>query len=86
MRWTGHVAHIEELKNAHRILVGRPERKNPLGRPIRSWEDNIKMDLKEVGYDVRNWMNLARGRDQWRAYVRAIMNLRVPSKPIGYDT
>ncbi|KAJ4449500.1 hypothetical protein ANN_00900 [Periplaneta americana] len=55
--------------------------KRPLGRPRRRWEDNIKMDLREVGYDDRDWINLAQDRDRWRAYVRAAMNLRVPEKP-----
>ncbi|KAJ4428820.1 hypothetical protein ANN_25813 [Periplaneta americana] len=61
-----------------RVLVGRPEGKRPLGRPRRRWEDNIKMDLREVGYDDRDWINLPQDRDRWRAYVRAAMNLRVP--------
>ncbi|KAJ4436652.1 hypothetical protein ANN_16783 [Periplaneta americana] len=78
LRWAGHVAHMGESRNAYRVLVGRPERKIPLGRPRRRWEDNIKMDLREVGYDDRDWINLAQDRDQWRAYVRAAMNLRVP--------
>ncbi|KAJ4447786.1 hypothetical protein ANN_09794 [Periplaneta americana] len=63
---------------AYRVLVGRPEGKRPLGRPRRRWEDNIKMDLREVGYDDRDWINLAQDKDRWRAYVRAAMNLRVP--------
>ncbi|KAJ4449913.1 hypothetical protein ANN_01320 [Periplaneta americana] len=71
-----HVAHMGESRNAYRVLVGRPEGKRPLGRPRRRWEDNIKMDLREVGYDDRDWINLAQDRDQWRAYVRAAMNLR----------
>ncbi|KAJ4439876.1 hypothetical protein ANN_08005 [Periplaneta americana] len=78
LRWAGHVARMGESRNAYRVLVGRPEGKRPLGRPRRRWEDNIKMDLKEVGYDDRDWINLAQNRDQWRAYVRAAMNLRVP--------
>ncbi|KAJ4439976.1 hypothetical protein ANN_08107 [Periplaneta americana] len=65
------------IRNAYRVLVGRPEGKRPLGRPRRRWEDNIKMDLREVGYDDRDWINLAQDRDRWRAYVRAAMNLRV---------
>ncbi|KAJ4431854.1 hypothetical protein ANN_20460 [Periplaneta americana] len=64
-----------------RVLVGRPAGKRPLGRPRRRWEDNIEMDLREVGYDDREWINLSQDRDQWRAYVRAAMNLRVPEKP-----
>ncbi|KAJ4428113.1 hypothetical protein ANN_24127 [Periplaneta americana] len=78
LRWAGHVARMGESRNAYRVLVGRPEGKRPLGRPKRRWEDNIKMDLREVGYDGRDWSNLAQDRDQWRAYVRAAMNLRVP--------
>ncbi|KAJ4434303.1 hypothetical protein ANN_22857 [Periplaneta americana] len=78
LRWAGHVARMGESKNAYRVLVGTPEGKIPLGRPRRRWEDNIKMDLREVGYDDREWINLAQDRDQWRAYERAAMNLRVP--------
>ncbi|KAJ4426421.1 hypothetical protein ANN_27235 [Periplaneta americana] len=78
LRWAGHVARMGESRNAYRVLVGRPEGKRPLGRPRRRWGDNIKMDLREVGYDGRDWINLAQDRDQWRAYVRAAMTLRVP--------
>ncbi|KAJ4428733.1 hypothetical protein ANN_25726 [Periplaneta americana] len=78
LRWAGHVARMRESRNAYRLLVGRPEGKRRLGRPRRRWEDNIKMDLREVGYDNRGWINLAQDRDRWRAYVRAAMNLRVP--------
>ncbi|KAJ4434105.1 hypothetical protein ANN_16425 [Periplaneta americana] len=75
LRYAGHVARMGESRNAYRVLVGRPEGKRPLGRPRRRWEDNIKMNLREVGYDGRDWINLAYDRDQWRAYVRAAMNL-----------
>ncbi|KAJ4428965.1 hypothetical protein ANN_25961, partial [Periplaneta americana] len=68
LRWAGHVARMDESRNAYRVLVGRPEGKRPLGRPRRRWEDNIKMDLREVGYDDRDWINLAQDRDRWRAY------------------
>ncbi|KAJ4451994.1 hypothetical protein ANN_03478 [Periplaneta americana] len=78
LRWAGHVARMGESRNAYRVLVGRPEGKRPLGRPRRRWEDNIKMDLREVRYDDREWINLAQDRDKWRAYVKAAMNLRVP--------
>ncbi|KAJ4441278.1 hypothetical protein ANN_11132 [Periplaneta americana] len=78
LRWAGHVARMGESRNPYRVLVGRPEGKRPLGRPRCRWEDNIKMDLREVGYDDRDWINLAQDRDRWRAYVRAAMNLRVP--------
>ena len=69
---------MEESINALRVLVGRPERKRPLGRPRRKWEINIKMDLKEVCWDARSWMDHAQDRDQRRGYVRAVMTLRVP--------
>ncbi|KAJ4431865.1 hypothetical protein ANN_20471 [Periplaneta americana] len=68
LRWAGHVTRMGEFRNAYRVLVGRPEGKRPLGRPRRRWEDNIKMDLREVGYDDREWINLAQDREQWRAY------------------
>ncbi|KAJ4446675.1 hypothetical protein ANN_13372 [Periplaneta americana] len=78
LRWERHVGRMNESRNANRVLVGRPERIRPLGRPRRRWEDNIRMDLREVEYVDRDWINLAQDRDQWRAYVRAAMNLRVP--------
>jgi hypothetical protein len=67
-----------ENRNAYRILVGNPEGKRPLGRPIRRWVDNIKMDLREIRWDDMDWIDLAQYRDQWRALVNTIMNLRVP--------
>jgi len=62
----------------YRFLVGKPEEKRPLGRPRHRWEDNIKMDLQEVGCGVMDWIELAENRDRWRAIVKAVMNLRVP--------
>jgi hypothetical protein len=67
-----------EKRNAYRILVGNPEVKRPLGRPRRRWVDNIKMDLREIGWDGGDWIDPAHDRDQWRALVRAVMNLLVP--------
>jgi hypothetical protein len=64
-----------ERRNAYRILVGNPEGRTSLGRPRRRWVDNIKMDLREVGWD---WIDLAQDRDQWWALVNTVMNLRVP--------
>jgi hypothetical protein len=64
--------------NAYRIMVGKPEGKRPLGRPRHRWVDNIKMDLGERGWDGRDWIKLAQDRDQWRAFVNMVMNLRVP--------
>ncbi|KAJ4445311.1 hypothetical protein ANN_07116 [Periplaneta americana] len=64
LRWAGHVARMSESRNAYRMLVGRPEGKRPLGGPRRRWEDDIKMDLKEMGYDDREWINIAQDRDR----------------------
>jgi hypothetical protein len=61
--------------NAYRILVGKPEGKGPLGRPRRRWTDNIKMDLREIGWDSLDWFGLVQDRDQWRALVNTVMNL-----------
>ena len=74
---------MEQSRNAYRVLVGKPEGERPLGRSRRRWEDNIKMDLREVGCDPGDWIALAEDRDQWRVYVRRVMNLRVPEKPIS---
>jgi hypothetical protein len=67
-----------EKRNAYRILVGNPEGKGPLGRPRRRWVDNIKMTLREIAWDGMDWIDLAQDMDQWRAFVNAVMNLRVP--------
>jgi hypothetical protein len=67
-----------EKKNAYGILVGKPEGKRPLGRPRRRWVDNINIDLREIGWDGMDWIDLAQDRDQWRALVNMVMNLRVP--------
>jgi hypothetical protein len=74
----GHVAHMGERRGAYRVLVGKPEGRKPLGRPSRRWEDNIKMDLREVGCGGADWIDLAYDRDRWRALVYTVMNLRVP--------
>jgi hypothetical protein len=78
MRWVGHVARMGEGRGVYRILVGRPECKRPLGRPKRRWEGNIKLDLREIGIDEANWIQLAQDRVQWRAIVNRVMNLWVP--------
>ena len=69
---------MELSRNAYRVLMGKPEGKRPMVRSRRCWEDNIKMDLREVGCDPGDWMALAVDKDQWRAYVRAVLNPRVP--------
>jgi hypothetical protein len=66
-----------EKRGAYRILVGRPEGRRQLGKHRRKWEDNIKMDLHEVGWGM-DWIELAQDRDRWRALVNAVMNIRVP--------
>src|SRR5215510_3208506 len=78
MRWAGHVARMGEERGVQRVLVGKPEGKRPLGRPRRRWEDNIKMDLREMGGGCGDWMELAQDRGKWRALVSTVMNLRVP--------
>jgi hypothetical protein len=67
-----------DTRNAFRILVGKPERKRPLGRPRRRWVNNIKMDLGEIEWYGRVWIELAQDRDQWRALVNTVLNLRFP--------
>jgi hypothetical protein len=77
MRWAGHVARMG-FRGAYSILIGRPEGRRPLGRPRRRWENNIKMDLTEIGFGDVDWIHLAQNRDRWRALVNTVMNLRVP--------
>jgi hypothetical protein len=67
-----------EGRGVYRVLVGRPEGKIPLGRPRCGWDDNIKMNRREIGIDGANWIRLAQDRVQWRAFVNTVMNLRVP--------
>jgi hypothetical protein len=78
MRWAGHVACMVEVRNAYSILVGKPEGRRPLGRPRHKWEDNIGMDLREIGFGDVDWIHLAQDRDKWRALVNTVMNLQVP--------
>jgi hypothetical protein len=73
MRWAGHVARMGEGRGVHRVLVGKPEGKRPLVRPRHRWEDNIKMDLQEVGGGCGDWMELAQDRDSWRTLVSTVM-------------
>jgi hypothetical protein len=73
----GRACSIGETRNAYRILVGKPGGKSPLGRPRRRWVDNIKIDLRETGRDGMDWIDLAQDRDQWRALLNTVMNLRV---------
>jgi hypothetical protein len=77
MRWAGHVARMGERRGVNRILVGKPERRRPLGRPRRRWENNIKRDLQDVGGGCGDWREWAQVRDRWRALVSTVMNFRV---------
>jgi hypothetical protein len=86
MRWVRFFAHMEEIRIAYKILVGKPEGKRPLGKTRRRWEDNIKMDIKEIGWEYVDWIHLAQDRDRWRALVNTVMNLRVPLKAGNFLT
>jgi len=78
LRWAWHVARMGEDSGVHRVLVGKPEGKKPLRRLRRRWEDNIKMDLQEVGGGRGDWMELAQDRDRWRALMGTVRDFRVP--------
>jgi hypothetical protein len=78
MRWAGHVARMGERRGVYRILMGKPEGKIPLERPRRRWEDNIMMDLQEIGCGDMDWIEMAQDRDRWRAFVNAVMNFQIP--------
>jgi hypothetical protein len=77
MRWARHVARMGEGGGVYRVLVGMPEGKRPLGRPRRRWEDDIKMNLREIRINEAKWIRLDQDRVQWRAFVNTVMNLRV---------
>ena len=72
------MARMGERRGVYMVFVGKLEGKRPLGRPMRRWEDNIRMDLQEVGRGCGDWMELAQDRDEWRALVSTVMNFRVP--------
>jgi hypothetical protein len=76
MRWAVHVARMGD-RGVYRVLVGKPERKGPLGIPRRIWEDNFRMDVQEVGCGGMDWIGLAQDRDRWQESVNEVMNLRV---------
>ena len=78
MRWAGHVARMGKGRGVFRVLVGKPQGKRPLGRSRSRWEDNIKMDLQELGCGGMDWIELAQDRGRWRALVNAVKKLRVP--------
>jgi hypothetical protein len=78
MRGAGHVTRMVERRGVYRVLVGRPEGKGPLGKPRRRWEGNNMLDLRGIGIDGANWIQLTQYRGQWRFFVNKMMNLRVP--------
>ena len=78
LRWAGQVVRMKEGRSAFKILTGKPTGKRPLGRLRRRWEDNIRMDLEEIGISAGNWVDSAQDRNYWRALVNAALNLRVP--------
>ena len=77
LKWAGHVTRMKEGRSAFKILTGNPIGKRPLGRPTCRWEDNIRMDLKEIVINMRNWVGSAQDRDYWRALVNVTLNLWV---------
>jgi hypothetical protein len=80
MRWMGHVTRTGERRGVYRVLVWKPEGKNPLGRPRRRQESNIKMDLREIGLDGTKWIRLAQDRVRWRDFLSTVMNLGIPQR------
>ena len=78
MRWAGHVAHMGEKRGIYRVLVGKPEGRRPLRRHKCRWEDNIKLDIQEVGCGGIDWIKMAEDRDRWQALVNAVMKLQAP--------
>jgi hypothetical protein len=78
MIWVVHVSLMGGMKNAYNILVGKSERKRPLGRPRRRWKDNIRMNLMEIAWKIVNWIHLAKDWDQWLTILNTVLNLRVP--------
>ena len=78
LRWAMHVARMEEGRSVFKILPGKPTGNRPIGRSKHRWEDNIRMELEEIGINAGNWVDLAQNRDYWRTLVKAALNLRVP--------
>ena len=85
MRWAGHVACMEQRRGVHRVLVGKPEGKRPLGIPRRRWEDNIKIDLQEMIWRGMDWIDLAQVGDNWRPVVNAVMNNAVAELLLAFQ-
>jgi hypothetical protein len=80
MRWEWHVAGVGDTRNIYKIMVGKPEGKSSLGRTRRRWRDNTKIDLREIGWKVVDWIHVAQDMDQWRVVVNTVMNPWIPLK------
>jgi hypothetical protein len=78
MRWAVHVTHMVRMRNAHSILIGKPEGKRPFRRHRHRWEDNIRMVLRGIGWQGMDWIHVVQDRDQWRVLMNMVMKLRVP--------
>jgi hypothetical protein len=78
MRWEGHVACMGQMRNAYKILAGKPEGRRPLGRPMHRWEDNIRKDFREIGWEDVDWIHRVLDRKWWQALVKTVMNLHIP--------
>jgi hypothetical protein len=78
MRWAGHVTRTEKTITAYKILVGKPEGKRSFGRPRRRWENNVRMDSREVGLERVDWLHLAQDREHWQVLLNTVMNFRLP--------
>jgi hypothetical protein len=86
MKWTGHAARMVNRRDVYRILMVKPEGKRLLGKPRHRWDDNIKVDLQEVGYRGMDWIELDKDMDRWWAFVNAVMNLGVPQNAGNFLT
>jgi hypothetical protein len=86
MRWAGHIALMGERRGVYRVLVEKPEGIRPLGRPRHRWEDNIKMDFQKVGWGSTDCAEVAQYRESWRAFLNAVMNIRVPQNRRNFLT
>jgi hypothetical protein len=86
MRWAGNVTRVGEMRNAYKILIGNHEGKRPLGGSRHKREDNVRVNLREIDWEWVNWIHLAQVRNQWRAVLNMVMNLRVPSKAGNFLT
>jgi hypothetical protein len=86
MRWAGDVAHMGDRRVSYKVLVGKPDRKSPLGRPRRTWDNNINLGLQEVGLETLDWIYVAQNMDRCRDLVNAVRNLLVPLNVGGFFT